>query len=290
VKAVEITYRYETLEEASRERPADADAARRRLDEGSRAFASLLSGLASRRGTARRVIHVDAQELGLADGVAGAPAQRPFAAVLGCSDARVPVELIFNEGPNDLFVVRVAGNGLGSEVIGSLKYAIEHLGGSLKLVVVLGHSGCGAVSAAVDVFLEPKGYLSIASNHPLRSILDRLLVSVHTSTRRLADVWGPEVTRLEGYRAALIETAIVANAALSAHTLQREIGGGDPQALRAAYGVYCIETREVWAPRCGSTACVGLADPPRDVDDFVELGDAIARSERIASLLRPGAA
>ena len=76
--------------------------------------------------------------------------------MLGCSDARVPIELIFNEGPNDLFVVRVAGNGLGGEVFGSLSYAVEHLGGSLKLVVVLGHSGCGAVSAAVDAVLNPK--------------------------------------------------------------------------------------------------------------------------------------
>jgi carbonic anhydrase len=206
--------------------------------------------------------------------------------VLGCSDARVPVELIFNEGPNDLFVVRVAGNGLGSEVIGSLKYALEHLGESLKLVVVLGHSGCGAVSAAVDVFIDPKGYLPIASNHPLRSIIDRLLLSVHSSARRLADVWGPEVTRLAGYRSALIETAVAANAALGAHTLQQEIGGSDAPHLRAAYGVYRIDTRQVWAPRCGSAECIGLADPPRDAQGFAELGVAIARSERIASLLR----
>lgn len=54
------------------------------------------------------------------------PKQRPFAAILGCSDARVPVELIFNEGPDDLFVIRVAGNGLGTEVLGSLKYAVDH--------------------------------------------------------------------------------------------------------------------------------------------------------------------
>ena len=288
MKAVEITYRYEKVDPASHERPADADTARRRLDQGSRAFAALLSNLATKSGNARRVIHVDAQDLGLAPGVPGTPAQRPFAAVLGCSDARVPVELIFNEGPNDLFVVRVAGNGLGSEVIGSLSYAIEHLGGSLKLVVVLGHSGCGAVSAAVDVFLDPRGYLSIASNHPLRSILDRLLVSVHTSARVLARAWGEEVTRLDGYRSALIESAIVVNAALGAHTLQREIGD-DPQGLRTAYGVYCLEMREVWAPRRGSASCAGLADPPRDVGEFTELGEAIVRSERIVSLLRPGA-
>jgi len=287
MKAVEITYRYETIEDTAPERPADPQAARRRLDRGSRAFAALLSNLATRTGTARRVIRVDARDLGVAEGAPGTPAQRPFAAVLGCSDARVPVELIFNEGPNDLFVVRVAGNGLGNEVIGSLNYAIEHLGGSLKLVVVLGHSGCGAVSAAVDVFLDPKGYLPIASKHPLRGIVDRLLVSVHASARRLAEVWGPEVTRLPGYRTALIETAIVTNAALGAHTLQSEIG--DVTGLRTAYGVYCIETREVWAPRFGGPECAGLADPPRDAEEFSGLGDAIARSQRIASILRPGA-
>src|SRR4029450_8434291 len=129
MKIVEVTYRYDGRAAAERERPADAEAARRRLDEGSRAFASLLAGLEGKGGTARR--------------------HRPYAAVLGCSDARVPIELIFNEGPNDLFVVRVAGNGLGAEGFGSLKYAADHLSDSLKLVVVLGHSGCGAVSAAV---------------------------------------------------------------------------------------------------------------------------------------------
>jgi carbonic anhydrase len=287
MKAVEITYRYEPLEDDARALPANAPAARRRLDEGSRAFAALLSALSTKGGPARRVIHVDASDLGIEERASGAPAQRPFAAVLGCADARVPVELIFNEGPNDLFVVRVAGNGLGSEVIGSLKYAIEHLGGSLKLVVVLGHSRCGAVSAAVDVFLDPRGYLPIASNHPLRGIVDKLLVSVHTGARRLAAVHGPGVTELPGYRAALIETAIAANAALGAHTLRSEVGS-DRDALDTAYGVYCIETREVWAPRFDGDACAGLATPPGTAEEFAALGDAIARSERIASLLRAG--
>ena len=104
--------------------------------------------------------------------------RRKFAAVLGCSDARVPVELIFSEGPNHLFVIRVAGNGLGTEVLGSLKYAVDHLAKSLKLVVVLGHSGCGAVTTAVDVFLNPGNNLSIVTEHSLRNILDGLLVVV----------------------------------------------------------------------------------------------------------------
>src|SRR5205814_6799762 len=125
---------------------------------GSRAFAELLNDLGEEGEATRRVIRVDPRDLALF-GDEDAPKQRPYAAVLGCSDARVPIELIFNEGPNDLFVVRVAGNVLGNDVLGSLRYAADHLGDSLKLVVVLGHSGCGAVTAAVNTFLSPEAYI-----------------------------------------------------------------------------------------------------------------------------------
>ena len=164
--------------EPLRPRPDDSDAARQRLNEGNRAFAALLDSMAGDEAIVRRVIQVDPRDFGLAGGVRESPKQRPFAAVLGCSDARVPVELIFNEGPNDLFVIRVAGNGLGSEVLGRLKYAVEHLGGSIKIIAVLGHSGCGAVSAAVDIFMEPRRYLELATSHSLRGIVDRILVVV----------------------------------------------------------------------------------------------------------------
>ena len=136
MKSVEIIYRYGAEGEVVRPRPVDSDAARHRLDEGSRAFAALIESLADDNGKASRVIQVDPQDLGLVTGDTAGPKQRPYAAVLGCSDARVPIELIFNEGPNDLFVIRVAGNGLGNEVLGSLKYAVEHLGDSLKVVAV----------------------------------------------------------------------------------------------------------------------------------------------------------
>ena len=285
MKVVEITYRYEAGDASPRARPSDATAARQRLNEGSRAFGALLDGLAEESGTTRRIIRVDPRDLGLLPGAQGAPKQRPYAAVLGCSDARVPIELIFNEGPNDLFVVRVAGNGMGSEVLGSLRYAIEHLGGSLKLIVVLGHSGCGAVSTAVDVFLNPAGYLSLVSEHALRGILDRLLVVVHASAKKMLETLGPDVARRAGYREALIEMSIVMNAALAAYTVQQEVGGSDREGLRAAYGVYLLATRQVWAPRGGSTECDGLADPPCYVEDFRAFVDAMVRSERIASLL-----
>jgi carbonic anhydrase len=287
MKSVEIIYRYGAQGELARPRPVDSNAARHRLDEGSQAFAELIESLADDSGKASRVIQVDAHDLGLVmgDSTAGLK-QRPFAAVLGCSDARVPIELIFNEGPNDLFVVRVAGNGLGSEVLGSLKYAVEHLGGSLKVVVVLGHSGCGAVSAAVDVFLEPARYLSLATSHSLRNILDRLLVVVQASAKKLLETFGPNITGNPGYRNALIELSITTNAALAAYTVQQEMGSSEPSGLRAVYGVYIIETRQVWAPHPGTTVWTGLADPPSDLAAFVELGNTVIHSSRITSLLK----
>lgn len=74
--------------------------------------------------------------------------QRPFAVVLGCSDSRVPVEIVFSQTLGDLFVIRVAGNILNDHVVGSVEYAVETFGS--PLVMVLGHSNCGAVTAAVE--------------------------------------------------------------------------------------------------------------------------------------------
>jgi len=74
--------------------------------------------------------------------------QKPFATILGCSDSRVPSEIIFDQGLGDLFVIRVAGNIVGPSQIGSIEYATDHLG--TQLVVVLGHSCCGAVSTTLD--------------------------------------------------------------------------------------------------------------------------------------------
>ena len=108
MKIIEITYRYDGTDATTRPRPTDADSARTRLEDGSRSISALLDSLTDGTGTAHRVIPVDPRDLGLATNAPGAPKQRPYAAVLGCSDARVPIELIFNEGPNDLFVVRVA--------------------------------------------------------------------------------------------------------------------------------------------------------------------------------------
>ena len=286
MKTVDIIYRYEARDIPARSRPSDSETALLRLGEGNRAFAALLDGRGDGSGLVQRVVPVDPRDLGMLLGDAVAPRQHPFAAILGCSDARVPVELIFNEGPNDLFVIRVAGNGLGTEVLGSLKYAVDHLSGSLKLIVVLGHSGCGALTAAVDVFLNPTGYLPLATKHSLRNILDGLLIVVQASARKLLETFGPDIAHDPGYRQALIEASIVTNAAFAAYTIQQEFGISDPTGLRAVYGVYLLETRQVWAPRVSEMKGIGLAAAPQGPAGFIELGNAIVQSERIASFIK----
>jgi len=74
--------------------------------------------------------------------------QKPFAVIVSCSDSRIPPEIVFDQGIGDLFVVRVAGNIVDDLALGSIEYAVEHLGA--KLVMVLGHGKCGAVTAAVQ--------------------------------------------------------------------------------------------------------------------------------------------
>lgn len=94
--------------------------------------------------------------------------QEPFAVILGCSDSRVPVELIFNQGLGDLFVIRVAGNIVAPSQIGSVEFAAERFG--TRLVVVLGHSRCGAVTATLEELQRPTANQS----KNLHSIVDRI--------------------------------------------------------------------------------------------------------------------
>jgi carbonic anhydrase len=81
--------------------------------------------------------------------------QKPYAVILSCSDSRVPPEIVFDETLGQLFVVRVAGNILDPVVLGSIEYAVEHFGSAL--IMVLGHEGCGAVTAAYDAIGKPEG-------------------------------------------------------------------------------------------------------------------------------------
>jgi carbonic anhydrase len=285
MKTVDITYRYEQQDADASRRPADSEAALRRLNDGNRAFAALLEDFSNQAGGIQRIISVDPSDLGLLSGGKELPKQRPFAAIVGCSDARVPIELIFNEGPNDLFIIRVAGNSLGTEVLGSLRFAVEHLSDNLKLIVVLGHSGCGALTSAVDVFLNPTDYLSLAGKHSLRYVLDALLIVVQACAKKIHEVFGPDILHHSGYRRALIEASIVTHAALAAYSIRQEFQTS-PTELQIAYGVYLLETRQVWTPYASKMNGSGLTTAPHNAAEFVALGDAILRSERIASLIK----
>ncbi len=98
--------------------------------------------------------------------------QAPFAVILGCADSRVPVEIVFDQGLGDLFVIRVAGNIVAASQVGSIEFAVERFG--TKLVVVLGHSRCGAVLATLEVLQQPAG----TQSRNLRAIVERIRPSI----------------------------------------------------------------------------------------------------------------
>lgn len=131
-----------------------------RLREGNRRFVAGAGGRAARRAEERR------SEL--------AAGQEPFAIVLGCSDSRVPAEIVFDQGLGDLFVIRVAGNIVAPSQVGSIEFAAERFG--TRLVVVLGHSQCGAVLATLEELERPTA--SRSAN--LFSIVDRIRPAVET--------------------------------------------------------------------------------------------------------------
>jgi carbonic anhydrase len=133
-----------------------------------------------------------------------ADAQEPFAIVLGCSDSRVPAEIVFDQGLGDLFVIRVAGNIVAPSQVGSVEFAAERYG--TRLVVVLGHSNCGAILATIEELGRPSGDQS----RNLRSIVDRVRPSVETLM----------ATDLRNRPEALVREAVRANIRMSAHHLR----------------------------------------------------------------------
>ncbi|WP_131668439.1 carbonic anhydrase [Psychrobacter pygoscelis] len=134
--------------------------------------------------------------------------QDPVAIILGCSDARVPVEIVFDQGLGDLFVIRVAGNVVAPSQIGSVEFAAEKFG--TQLVVVLGHSHCGAVTACVEALINPEQYYS----PNLQSIVDRIRPSVY-NLHELATASGHDVDADE-----LIDRSIRANVRMSVSQLK----------------------------------------------------------------------
>jgi carbonic anhydrase len=128
-------------------------------------------------------------------------AQRPFAIILGCSDSRTPVEILFDEGFGDLFVIRIAGNIVAPSVVGSIEFAAAQFGS--RLVLVMGHTRCGAIVAtlkAIETGLGPE-------SKNIRAITDRIAPHI-------------EGTRVPGDAEATLREAVRANVRASAHHLR----------------------------------------------------------------------
>jgi carbonic anhydrase len=130
--------------------------------------------------------------------------QKPFAIILGCSDARVPAEIVFDQGLGDLFVIRVAGNIVAPSQVGSVEFAASRFG--TRLVVVLGHSQCGAVLATLEQLQQP----AATQSQNLRSIVDRVRPSVE----------GLLNTELRHDLDALVSQAVRSNVSLSVNHLR----------------------------------------------------------------------
>ena len=160
-----------------------------RLRDGNRRFVA---------GTGKGVVTDSSQRLALTGG------QAPFAIILGCSDSRVPAEIVFDQGLGDLFVIRVAGNIVAASQVGSVEFAAARFG--TRLVVVLGHSQCGAITATVEELQRPTDNQS----RNLRSIVDRVRPSVETLL----------ATELSDDPERLVELAVRANIRTSANHLR----------------------------------------------------------------------
>lgn len=162
----------------------------KRLRDGNRRFVE---------GMRKGVIHIDDVERSVM-----LESQSPIAAVLGCSDSRVPVELVFNQGFGDLFVIRVAGNIVAPSQIGSIEFAAEQFG--TRLVVVMGHTRCGAVEATLDQLQRS----TETRSRNLQSIVDRIRPALT----------GLMNTELGKDKELLMQVAVRTNVSMSANFLR----------------------------------------------------------------------
>lgn len=276
---MDLIYRYDPYKPIELETPNDADSVMRILYDGNRRLTSVVARM--QKATLGEeigheiVVPICPVSLGLPLWAGAIQTQKPYALFLGCSDARVPIEPIFDQSFNDLFVVRIAGNVLGTECLGSVDYAVRHFADSMKLVVVLGHTGCGAVSAAVETYLSPKDYADIAYTHALRSLVDRIMIAVRGAAKALDRVCGRSVLQHPKYKDALKEVAVYLNAAITAFDLRREVVGND--SMRVVYGVYDLATLYVSARPIANPTDPSFANAPQQ-DELTELAGVLAQA------------
>jgi carbonic anhydrase len=301
---IDYIYRFDPSNPSVKRHPPDAEAARKTLEDGNRMFSkwmeSCRTSTPTRGSEPQYVVPCNGLEVGMVRSEGEMPRPSPFAVVVGCSDARVPTEMIFGQGFNDLFVIRVAGNVLGDECLGSVDYAINALSESVKVLIVLGHSGCGAVTAAVDAYLKPLSFWSKSRSTTLRSILQRIFVAVREAANGLTTVWGPDAPNMPGYRDALIETAVCVNTAQAAYDLHVEAEKAGKWEIEVLYGVYNLFTHQVSMP---NELLKGTIDPgthlamaPTNPREFSAVAHQVARRQlqnikasHVTAVMSPGA-
>ena len=216
---MDLIYRYDPFQPIVVNRPANAEQAISALVEGNRRLVDLVRHMQNATlgdtMTGEIVVPIN-------PGIAGSSFsaaildQEPFAMVLGCSDVRVPLESIFDQSFNEMFVVRIAGNVLSTECVGSFTYGVRNFGKSLKVQIVLGHTGCGAVTAAVNTYLLPNEYANIGFTHAWRTLVDRAMIAVTRRGEVIERCCGEDIVKHPNYRAALLDVAVYLNAAITA--------------------------------------------------------------------------
>jgi carbonic anhydrase len=281
---MDIVYRFDPHAPMQRHVPRSNQEALRYLEQGNERFHKTVEHLQAiavgDRDHPPMVIPVDPIRLGIPIVSGLEPAHAPFALVLGCSDARAPIEHVLDCSANDLFVVRVAGNVLGLECLGSVDYAATVLRESLQSVIVMGHTGCGAVSAAVDVYCSPSNFADVAFSHPVRSLVDRIMLSVRSAARGLEQSMGSRVHKHPSYREWLMTTSCFLNAAVTAFDLQREVNAV-ANGLSVSYTIYDMAWTRIGALPIRSSdegaTTDRFAPAPTSTADFESLVQNIIR-------------
>jgi carbonic anhydrase len=279
--------------------PSTPELAMERLRDGNAHFATFMKNCRTSSAGKPVVIPCDRTEIGLgAHDLYGRPKQSPFALILGCSDAREPAEILFGQGFDDMFTVRVAGNVLGDECVGSVIYALDKFApasnssapGSLKLILVIGHRNCGAVHAAVEAHEgDPSSLLErVASTpHPLAAIVTRISPVVTVSAWAIDSSYGPGASRDKKHTEVLTEIAVYLNAALAAYELARIVKarfpGDSPPPVAVRFGVFDLSNDFVQGgpPPYATTTSppkISFEEPPDSPNWFARAAEKIARS------------
>ena len=273
---MDLIYRYDPFQPIVVNRPANAEQAISALVEGNRRLVDLVRHMQNATlgdtMTGEIVVPINPVSLGL-----------PFFPAPSWTRSRSPwcwgarmrgaAESIFDQSFNEMFVVRIAGNVLSTECVGSFTYGVRNFGKSLKVQIVLGHTGCGAVTAAVNTYLAPNEYANIGFTHALRTLVDRAMIAVRGAAKSIERCCGEDIVKHPNYRAALFGRGRVLKRGDHGAGFAAQLGAVSDHSPPVYYGVCDLKTLLVTsAPVTPTTTEPDLRTAPTDANAFVELG------------------